>query len=598
MHLVVLEDFQKYVFCYAPGGAERELLIMFKNRSSKKKFRTDKRGSMLTLVLVIVGMALIFITSAVIITNSTRARYYDNVQTGQARLTVTAVAETFCSALEMQDISDAELKSWAAGNATATISAGSVPGLKSSGETSTKVKFSKDSTYIYADFSTTIGSKADGTLAKENVRVYFKEKDPPDKATLFTNMIEVGDDAAFGGLHVGKDAPAGANNTVFLHQDAFLTETAGNNFYSDVICTGNTKFGNGGDFSGFLLFAGPSGKLTGMSGNIKGDYCYFINTSADAASTGGGSLGTVDWSMKNVAFVNYNVNLYFRTSDFYYDGGSNSLNVPDGGYATAMADTWGLKTSDTRGQDISNRISSVIWKKAEDAIKPENAFPTLATASNYFLANVDTTNANKARGVIAGTQTGMPLPSSGGDLLPGVYEIGTATANGTYNCDLSKGPYIFVVKNQLNIATGAKFKFTNGTDEDGNWGRFILCPNAKLMYETTSSDKGIESCTYNGSKRVKPHCYVYGYNGTEMFVGNESAVLEAYVGLFGDASKVTLAGKSDGYFGRITCTNFKTLNSNGSDWPYCPGPYDSVIDDSLKPATTNYDIVRFRYYYS
>ena len=571
---------------------------MFKNRSSKKKIRTDKRGSMLTLVLVIVGMALIFITSAVIITNSTRARYYDNVQTNQARLTVTAVAETFCSALEMQEISDEELKNWAAGSASATISANAVPGLKSTGETSTKVKFSKDANYYYADFSTVVGSKADGSVAKENVRVYMHLKPPTDKATLFNNMIEVGTDAAFGGLNVGAGAPSGANNTVFLHQDAFLTETAGNNFYSDVICTGNTKFGNGGDFSGFLLFAGPSGKSTGMSGNIKGDYCYFVNTSGESASTGGGGLGTVDWGMKNVAFVNYNVNLYFRTSEFYYNGGGTSLSVPDNGYNIAMADTWGLGTSDARGQDISNRINTVIMKKAEDAIKPENAFPTVADASAYFLANVDTTNANKARGVIAGTQPGLTLPATGQELNPGVYSIGTTTVSGIYDCDLSKGPYIFIVKGTLTIGTGAKFNFTNGTDEDGNWGRFILCSGAKLMYETTSSDKGIASCSYNGSKRVKPHCYVYGYNNTEMFVGNESAVLEAYVGLYGDSSKVTLAGKTDGYFGRISCTNFKTLNSNNSDWPYCPGPYDKVDDDSLKPATTDFEILRFRYYYS
>ena len=57
---------------------------MFK--SFRKKGKNGKRGSMLTLVLVIVAMGLIFVTSAVMITNSTRTRYYDNVLTGQARL--------------------------------------------------------------------------------------------------------------------------------------------------------------------------------------------------------------------------------------------------------------------------------------------------------------------------------------------------------------------------------------------------------------------------------------------------------------------------------------------------------------------------------
>ena len=60
----------------------KEVILMFK--SFRKKGKSNKQGSMLTLVLVIVAMALIFITSAVMITNSTRVRYYDNVLSGQA----------------------------------------------------------------------------------------------------------------------------------------------------------------------------------------------------------------------------------------------------------------------------------------------------------------------------------------------------------------------------------------------------------------------------------------------------------------------------------------------------------------------------------
>lgn len=71
--------------------------ISIHNTSSK-----SKRGSMLVLVLIIMVVGLVFIASALMITNVARTRYYEDAESSQARLTVASVAESFYQAVYIQ----------------------------------------------------------------------------------------------------------------------------------------------------------------------------------------------------------------------------------------------------------------------------------------------------------------------------------------------------------------------------------------------------------------------------------------------------------------------------------------------------------------
>ena len=413
----------------------------------RKKGKNNKRGSMLTLVLVIVAMSLIFITSAVMITNSTRTRYYDNVLSGQARLTVTAVAESFCSSINVQDIEDSQLETWCSSNATATVTNAGIPGANGATDTTTRVKFSKDSNYLYADFSTTIGTKSNGSSATENVRVYFKHKPVVTDTNLFDNLIEVGKETNFGGLNVGAGAPAGKKNTVFIHENGIIAETSGNTIFSDVICTGEVGFGNASQVKGILLYAGPDACVKSMTGSIEPEYLCFVSPSGNAK---GNTLATscptdIDAKPKNVLFYNFNINGRFRNADTFYNGGENSLGSEldyNGFYDNKMKATY------EASNDALSAVLSKAVTAANDALKDESKFPTTATAAAQFLSKVPSTEAAQAQSVIANGGVGgkaMTALDAAGD-THGVYSCGNYTITNWKTCDLSKGPYIIIVR--------------------------------------------------------------------------------------------------------------------------------------------------------
>ena len=67
----------------------------------------NKQGIILVMVLMILAMAMIFISAALLLTNSTRNRLYRNAEQSQARLTVTSAAEMIYQAISTQEIYDA-----------------------------------------------------------------------------------------------------------------------------------------------------------------------------------------------------------------------------------------------------------------------------------------------------------------------------------------------------------------------------------------------------------------------------------------------------------------------------------------------------------
>ncbi len=164
----------------------------------QSKVKGSKQGIILVMVLLIVAMAMIFISAALLLTNSTRARLYNNAESGQARLTVTAASEAMYQAIQIQEITDEELKSLAKGSYL-TMKVDGVAGMGGASDNCTRVhvyekyKTEKDEItkeeyncqYIYMDFTTTIGSSS------ESVQMILKGPAPEDKVTLFSNVIDL-----------------------------------------------------------------------------------------------------------------------------------------------------------------------------------------------------------------------------------------------------------------------------------------------------------------------------------------------------------------------------------------------------------------------
>ena len=582
---------------------------MFK--SFRKKGKSNKKGSMLTLVLVIVAMALVFITSAVMITNSTRVRYYDNVLSGQARLVSTAVAESFCSALEIQEIKDEDFKNWCGDDKTATFSLDDVPGLGEGGTTTT-VKFDESDGYLLATFTTTIGEKSDGTYATENCTVYFKKKPPVIKARNFKYQLNVGDQAKLGGLDIGAGHDPGEDNMCFFHGDTNLTQNAGNTVYSDIIATGKLMFGNATEVKGQFIFSGPDAGLGDFTGQVKANNLYFI--SPDGYAKGNINKDNVDhWDFTGNSALIYNfkvdgkmgqnqeVKNYAAMSGSEIDTGrlGSASNNTTYNYKSIQP-TWNTSAGD---EEVVSKFNSYVLERAKAALTVEEQFAItdeqVEAKKATFFENVPEpykTTAKKVVDTNGSYTTGTISWSQFCSGTKGVCVINSQTiSDGTkVQLNLSNGPYILVVKSKLVIEKKAFIECTNGSnDTDENWLRIILLPGAEL-------DIGADESEVGGLKTAdasKPHCYVYGLKGTSVIVASDGKYVEGYFGLYGAGSMFYLKGKPSNFFGRVEATNCETLNANNAVMKWAPEPMADVPPGDFTPATSEYEVVRFRFFY-
>lgn len=584
---------------------------MFK--SFRKKGKSNKQGSMLTLVLVIVAMALVFITSAVMITNSTRVRYYDNVLSGQARVVSTAVAESFCSALAIQEITDQNLKDWCHDDRTATFTLDDVPGLGEGGTTTTVI-FDEDAGYLLATFSTTIGEKSDGTFAKENCTVYFKKKPPVVKSRNFKYQLNVGNEAALGGLDIGVGHDPGEDNMCFFHGDTDLTKNAGNTVYSDIIATGKLKFGNATTVKGEFIFSGPDAGLGNFTGHVKTKNVYFI--SPEGYSQGNINKDSIDhWDFDAENALLYNFKLDGKMGQNqevknYADAGENTIDhskvgsasTSDSYYNKHIKDTWNTSDGDS---EVMSKFNDYVLERAKAALTESEQFAItdaqVEAKKATFLENVPGDYKTTAKKVLDSNGSDV----SGNKIITfvdfcagkaGVCVVGAAKiADGNkVSLDLSKGPYILFVKNSLTIEKKALIECSNGSnDNDENWFRIILLPGAELKIGDNESEVG----GLKTADAVKPHCYVYGLKGSKVTVASDGKYVEGYFGLYGEGSKFYLKGKPTNFFGRVECTNCETLNANNAQMKWAPEPMADVPPGDFTPAESEYDVVRFRFYY-
>ena len=114
---------------------------MRKTNKQSTRLADDKKGVILITILFIVAVALIFITTSLMISIAARQRVYSNAQSDQARLTVTSLSQSLWQAIYAQQITDQKLEELANAGSCVLFSCSDVPGMNGAAGTSATAYF-------------------------------------------------------------------------------------------------------------------------------------------------------------------------------------------------------------------------------------------------------------------------------------------------------------------------------------------------------------------------------------------------------------------------------------------------------------------------
>ena len=269
-------------------------------RFGKKK--VSKKGSILVVVVLILALAMIFITAAMMLTQATRVRLYDKAMQSQARLTVTSASEVFLEALQTQEINDDKINNLLKKKSTPSSDNSTkirmvidgVPGMApSSSDPDDKnctyldiyYPVSTDKTKVYCDFTTTIGDET------ENVRIELKyqPQTTPKFGDRFNNQIDTSEYSGAATLRftggIGRVTNSEINpldNTILLRKGS-LELASGGKYYSNLVfgpgATG--LLGTGTYYGDFVFLEGAVLSSDASCDDIHGNM-YFIGTDNSA----------------------------------------------------------------------------------------------------------------------------------------------------------------------------------------------------------------------------------------------------------------------------------------------------------------------------
>lgn len=456
-------------------------------RSGKRHQMNNKRGGMLVLVLMIFGVSLILISSALSITMSSRSRYYTDVERSQERLTLTCAAETVIDAIQAQELTDSQLQQMStnthavyqitgaskmsvkAGASASDGSSNIAPGLSTSANNGTMMKVlpvsgSKD---IILEFSTKIVVTGDNTKS-ENLRVYLKYTPPAPTPHVCENMVTCGEEGSYN--DIPKLEVNGTESFTVFHGDVELSSGSGSYIHNPTVITGNVKGGAGTIYHNDVIFYGPnagiyipspgngvtiasgegdfyflgvdlgesSGQMnlfknssgaaiSGANMNLKADGAYFYNTKMTVGdwTLSGNGAGTTYW----VAGSGSNLN---RTNQ--WDGGN--IIVKDGG---------NVSTVSTSTNVVYNSIGDVTDTATQAA------YARLKTRASSYLAD-SALKAAAEREIPTATEQQIEYGAyRTGETIPNVSGVQNLHGNKAYK--LTGGTYQYG-RVRINLAEG------------------------------------------------------------------------------------------------------------------------------------------------
>jgi hypothetical protein len=490
-------------------------------------------------------------------TKGTRQRLYTRAETSQARLTVTAVAETFAQAYSERLISDATFDAMVTQGTIGPITASgstTVPGMTSATDNRTMLTVTSGGTDVYYfDFTTTIGSES------ESVRLTYNKRGGSGSAGSFQHQLRLGTGGRLENVNVGSEIKStgtgvstdrvdNPNNTVLslgnaaspngqMHMCSTLYSSApiggGSNWqcYSDVILFGAN--------AGFDL-NGSSGST--FNGNDGADV-YFLNcgsfvwcgstaltdqTSFDSQSS---NFSLTDWlhGFNNAVFqdtpVFFNNNNNFQNvghvyindmSNFEYNS-NNDAHIWDSNTGDWTSD-WSNKYDDNWAT-VSGAAASYL-KIIQDNHYDNQALSTEPRTYSDFINQdaIKDNNILKSNPKTCGASS-MNLVSAGGGnytLAPGDYVLGNAELNigsgKRITCNLDDGTYVFYVRGDYTFKTGI-FEFINGDVTDATkTAYFVICDDASLRFDSKAGNNnnvatGIISANCHGGQATNVSDY-------------------------------------------------------------------------------------------
>lgn len=426
---------------------------MIKRLSKSKR---NKQGAILVLVVLILALAMIFIASAMMLTQATRTRLYENTMSSQARLTVTAAAETFLEALQTQEITDKQMDAMLTecsarqtdNNKKIKMVLAGVPGMSTASDNCTYLDlYYPDTTnhlIVYADFTTVIGDQT------ENVRVILSVEDPNTSNTgRFKNQIDIGGDVGaeqlrftqgVGMTSAAKRAENITDNTILLRHAAY-EQASSSIVYSDVVYAPGSvaTWGGGNTFNGDMIFLdGAYLSSYSSSTEFNGDF-YFVGGSdekvgltygEEAGWSGLKPDGTIDWG-------NFNEDNSFY---FYKRTLQNDTSV-DGNHKVQFT----LQHHDCYFVGVSS-----------DKFNSDGELKGVSNGSDYYVAN---------KGAFPGTTTDLSTPAGRMEVYK-TYDYNPSSEPFPTNCTeqvLSK----INLYGATPLATTQSFNYVN-YDTDGN----------------------------------------------------------------------------------------------------------------------------------
>lgn len=615
--------------------------------TAKKTTKSNKRGAMLIMTLLVLMFALIFCMSAIMLTSWTRERHYDATITDQARITLMSYAETIYQAIYLQEITDEQLWTMAEANAVVDFSDVPIPGgTNGSVPSRTTAKFScqtqGNTRWVYVDITTTINDTT------ETLRMHLKAPAPVTRPDMFNNTVELADGGNLGQMTLGANAGGNTDNNIVLHGDANIADQGGTDIYSNVITTGVITGGSGNRYHGDLVFYGPDAGYNYQSAHGDGirsqGNIYFVNPDAGSEYW---ALAEESFRMGYAIFDNNgnaatssspanNHNVY---ADFVYFQNTILNAYSNEGLQTYVQNVGNIYTGGTRapvpefdGQDArgpsgpyytvnqnSSDTYSLIQTGNAELTAAAEGIDSYLTHDMFEAVTREVPDSEEARGMF-GVPAGVPADAvqvgsfTTGEWEPGNYVVGNATM-GQYNTsnypvitiDLAKGSVTLYVTGNLTISNGY-FNVINGI---GSPNRFtiILSDNATLNigdncgYSAGDRFIGIVSSVHtnpNASSAADvnyiPHAYIFGANGNTVTI-SQNRTCDAYIGLYGDVAEVIFNNQP--YFhGRIEASTIRYGHGSAVRIDYCMGPDAEEGTGEPIPVYSDFQVDRFQFFYS
>ena len=587
------------------------------------KKQNNKNGVILITVLFILAMAMIFITSAILLTSGTRSRLYTRAEENQSRLTVTSVAESFYAAIEMHEINKNTITSLD-GFGPIQITAAGVPGMNGSADDYTTLEVNKDITtgYYNVDIVTVIGTQSD------TVRLVLNPTEEDNfSGGGFNHQVEVQGGGQLSNVKIGYDVNTNsrydASDNTILSRGTAGTPIGSTNMYSTFITTGYFAPASGSEFHGDVIMWGPNAgvNVSNINGNafgIVGDNAiYFINNDNPLAGYNGGSSFAQNTGANVVlSGTSGNFNAVFGNASQALGHSNGHIYTANGGSAQASGVM--IDAIAAAAQSIQHNL---------ETYSGSDFIPDQATSGEIYYWQ----QCAAANGLNVNATGGTPLSMTGSgnlNLAANTYNVTGQLTNRTITCDLSTGNYIFYCPNGLYIGNNGIIEFLNA---DGvHQATFVLGKGKVLEIQSDSMAGIIDGSVYgatgdmnlndrrnlynsNGNKpnqTITPSVYIYGAgmdtsHSRQIYMsGNQGSYLTAYCALYpntadsGDCGSFWFYNSSGKYFyGRINAYTVLSQSGGHVNMPYCPAPHGQEDPNAFFPIKPDYEVVALEYYY-